>query len=89
VLVIGGYYGAGILDRMPWLKASVTGLAIVFFVVGTVYGAWRYRKEMAKLRAKEAEEAGQPEPAAQATTAPVVQTPRPTTSLKPAVKTQG
>ena len=54
VLVMGGYYGAGILDDLPWLKTTVTAIAIAFFVVGTGYGAWRYRIEMRKVKAREA-----------------------------------
>jgi membrane-associated protein len=83
VLVIGGYYGAGILDTMPWLKATVTSSAIAFFVVGTGYGAWRYRGEMRRLREKEAGEAADPEPA------PVVSRPAPSIKSGAAVKTQG
>lgn len=45
-LVLLGYYGAGLLSGMPWLKAVALWASIVFFVVGTVYGIWRYRQEM-------------------------------------------
>jgi membrane-associated protein len=46
VLVIAGYYGAGLIHDLPWIKATVTALGIVFFVVGTGLGIWRYRKEI-------------------------------------------
>lgn len=45
-LVIGGYYGAGLMHELPWIRATVTTLGIVFFVVGTGLGIWRYRKEI-------------------------------------------
>ena len=98
VLVMGGYYGAGILDALPWLKTTVTAVAIAFFVVGTGYGAWRYRQEMVKLKAKEAAEATAPapEPAVDVPAVPAVApapavTKLPTKTIKPgaAVKTQG
>ena len=88
VLVMGGYYGAGILDTMPWLKTTVTAIAIAFFVVGTGYGVWCYRGEMRKLRAKEAEEATEiadAQPSAQIG----VTRPAPTIAVSPTVKAQG
>ena len=45
-LVIGGYYGAGLLNEFPWVKMTATLLSVVFFVLGTAYGVWRYRQEM-------------------------------------------
>ena len=45
-LVLTGYYGAGLVSGMPWLKAVVFWASIAFFVCGTVYGIWRYRQEM-------------------------------------------
>jgi membrane-associated protein len=47
-LILLGYYGAGLIAGMPWLKAVALWGAIAFFVVGTVYGIWRYRQEMHK-----------------------------------------
>jgi membrane-associated protein len=47
-LVLVGYYGAGLLDRFPWLLTTVMAVGIGFFVVGTVWGIWRYRQEMRK-----------------------------------------
>jgi membrane-associated protein len=44
-LVLLGYYGAGLLDLFPWVKTVATVISIVFFVVGTGYGLWRYRQE--------------------------------------------
>src|SRR5262249_27594919 len=45
LLVLAGYYGAGLLDELPWVKTTATVLSIIFFVVGTGYGIWRYRQE--------------------------------------------
>lgn len=47
-LVLAGYYGAGLLRRFHWVEQVFTIAAIAFFVVGTVYGIWRYRQEMRK-----------------------------------------
>ncbi|MFL6122342.1 DedA family protein [Actinophytocola sp.] len=47
-LVLIGYYGAGLLDDMPWLKAVALWGSIAFFVIGTAYGVIRYRQEMRK-----------------------------------------
>lgn len=45
-LVLVGYYGAGLLVHMPWLKAVALWGSIAFFVLGTGYGVFRYRQEM-------------------------------------------
>lgn len=45
-LVLLGYYGAGLVAGMPWLKVAALWLTVGFFVVGTAYGIWRYRQEM-------------------------------------------
>jgi membrane-associated protein len=45
-LVLVGYYAAGIIDGLPWLKAVALWGSIAFFVVGTVWGVLRYRQEM-------------------------------------------
>lgn len=45
-LVLLGYYGAGLLGDLPWLKAVALWGSIAFFVAGTAYGIWRYRQEM-------------------------------------------
>jgi membrane-associated protein len=47
-LVLLGYYGAGLLEHLPWLKAVALWGSIAFFVVGTAYGVVRYRQEMRK-----------------------------------------
>ncbi len=47
-LVLVGYYGAGLLDAMPWLKNALMVASLSFFVGGTAYGLWRYRQEMRK-----------------------------------------
>ncbi|MCR6487033.1 DedA family protein [Amycolatopsis sp. OK19-0408] len=45
-LVLLGYYGAGLLDALPWLKTAALWVSIAFFVFGTGYGVLRYRQEM-------------------------------------------
>jgi Uncharacterized membrane-associated protein len=45
-LTMLGYYGAGLLDAVPWLKTAMGVAAVAFFVVGTGFGIHRYRQEM-------------------------------------------
>lgn len=45
-LVLTGYYGAGLVSGLPWLKHVALWASITFFVAGTVFGIWRYRQEM-------------------------------------------
>ncbi|MGW4394339.1 DedA family protein [Amycolatopsis nivea] len=45
-LVLLGYYGAGLLDAIPWVKTAALWVSIAFFVFGTAYGVLRYRQEM-------------------------------------------
>ncbi|MFC4083263.1 DedA family protein [Amycolatopsis samaneae] len=45
-LVLLGYYGAGLLDALPWVKTVALWASIAFFVLGTGYGFLRYRREM-------------------------------------------
>ena len=45
-LVLLGYYGAGLLDSIPWVKTAALWASVAFFVVGTGYGVLRYRQEM-------------------------------------------
>jgi membrane-associated protein len=45
-LVLVGFYAAGLLEDLPWLKAAALWASIAFFVVGTVWGVLRYRQEM-------------------------------------------
>jgi membrane-associated protein len=45
-LVLVGFYGAGLLSRLPWLETAALVISIAFFVVGTAFGLWRYRQEM-------------------------------------------
>lgn len=47
-LVLLGYYGAGLLAHLPWLKTVALWGSIAFFVVGTLYGVIRYRQEINK-----------------------------------------
>ncbi|MFC3448164.1 DedA family protein [Amycolatopsis speibonae] len=54
-LVLLGYYGAGLLDELPWVKTAALWISIAFFIAGTAYGVIRYRQEM-RRPAEEAEE---------------------------------
>ena len=45
-LVLLGYYGAGLLNALPWLKTAALWISIAFFVVGTTYGVVRYKRDM-------------------------------------------
>lgn len=45
-LLMLGYYGAGLLDAVPWLRTAVTSLFVLTFVAGTAIGLHRYRSEM-------------------------------------------
>ncbi|MET9631388.1 DedA family protein [Lentzea sp. NPDC006480] len=47
-LVLAGYYGAGILQELPWLETIAVIISIAFFLGGTGWGIWRYRQEMRK-----------------------------------------
>ncbi|SDX24735.1 membrane-associated protein [Amycolatopsis xylanica] len=47
-LVLLGYYGAGLLDQIPWVKTVALWASIAFFIAGTGYGVLRYRQEMRK-----------------------------------------
>jgi membrane-associated protein len=47
-LVLVGYYAAGLLDRVPWVKDVAIWLSVAFFVVGTLYGLYRYVQEVRK-----------------------------------------
>jgi membrane-associated protein len=47
-LVLTGFYAAGLIEHLPWLKAAALWASIAFFVVGTVWGVLRYRQEMHK-----------------------------------------
>lgn len=45
-LILLGYYGAGLLDVVPWLKPAAAILAVAGFVVGSAVGLYRFRQEM-------------------------------------------
>jgi membrane-associated protein len=47
-LLLVGYYGAWLLDEMPWVRQATTIGALAFFVLGTSYGVYRYRQEIRK-----------------------------------------
>lgn len=45
-LVLLGHYGAGFLDRVPWLLPTVVVVLSTVVVVATVVGLLRYRQEL-------------------------------------------
>ena len=45
-LVLVGFYAAGLIEGLPWLKTVALWGSVAFFVVGTVWGVLRYRQEM-------------------------------------------
>lgn len=45
-LILLGYYGAGLLDAVPWLKTAAAVAAVASVVLGTGYGLVRYRREV-------------------------------------------
>jgi membrane-associated protein len=47
-LVLLGFYGAGLLEQYPWVVTTAVVIGVGFFIVGTVWGVWRYRQEMRK-----------------------------------------
>lgn len=47
-LVLIGFYGAGLLNSMPWLQTTLVCISLAFLVGGTTWGLWRYRQEMRK-----------------------------------------
>lgn len=48
ILITLGYYGAGLLDAVPWLSDVVLVITVAFFAAGTCFGLYRYRQEMRK-----------------------------------------
>jgi membrane-associated protein len=57
-LVLIGYYGAGLLSRLPWLQTAALVISIAFFVVGTTLGMLRYRQEMRRPVERDPQPAG-------------------------------
>ncbi|MGH3993264.1 MAG: DedA family protein, partial [Pseudonocardiaceae bacterium] len=47
-LILLGYYGAGLIDRLPWLEPLITALVVACFVITVGIGLWRYRQDMRK-----------------------------------------
>ena len=45
-LILLGYYGAGLLDAVPWLRTVAAVLAVAGFVLGSAVGLYRFRQEM-------------------------------------------
>lgn len=72
-LIMIGYYGAGLLNVLPWLKTAAAVIGIGLFVGGTAYGLFRYRQEMRRPVDEDAahpRDAPRPEDAARAEDAP-------------------
>jgi membrane-associated protein len=66
-LLLLGYYGAGLLDAVPWLKPAAAIIAAVGFVAGSGVGLYRFRQEMRRPvddGARHPEDAFRSEPAA-------------------------
>jgi membrane-associated protein len=57
-LVLIGFYGAGLLGRVPWLETAALVVSVAFFVVGTTLGVLRYRQEMRRPVEQEPQPAG-------------------------------
>jgi membrane-associated protein len=47
-LIMLGYYGAGLIEGLPWLEPLITFLMVACFVITVVVGLWRYRRDMSK-----------------------------------------
>lgn len=45
-LIMLGYFGAGLLDDLPWLKPLLTVLVVACFAITVVVGLWRYYHDM-------------------------------------------
>lgn len=60
-LVIAGYYGAGLLHEFPWIRLTMTLAGIALFIVGTVLGILRYRKEIKRTSTPVPAPASRPE----------------------------
>ncbi|MFR9803844.1 DedA family protein [Pseudonocardia sp. RS010] len=57
-LMMLGYYAAGLLDRVPWVRQVAVVAAIAFFAIGTAVGIVRYVLEVRKPVDDGAEPAG-------------------------------
>lgn len=47
-LIMLGYFGAGLLDDLPWLGPLFTVLVVACFAITVVVGLWRYYHDMRK-----------------------------------------
>jgi membrane-associated protein len=47
-LIMLGYYGAGLIEAMPWLKPLIMTLSVICFGLTVAVGLWRYRQDMNK-----------------------------------------
>jgi membrane-associated protein len=66
-LLLLGYYGAGLLDAVPWLKPAAAIIAAAGFVLGSGVGLYRFRQEMRRPvddTARHPEDAFRDQPAA-------------------------
>ncbi|MGH3917333.1 MAG: DedA family protein [Pseudonocardiaceae bacterium] len=48
VVILLGYYAAGIIEGLPWLEPLITILVVVCFTATIVVGIWRYHQDMRK-----------------------------------------
>jgi membrane-associated protein len=46
ILVLGGYYGAELLDTWPWLRTALAIAGVLLFAAGTAIGVHRYLQEI-------------------------------------------
>ncbi|MFN2497059.1 MAG: DedA family protein [Pseudonocardiaceae bacterium] len=47
-LILLGYYGADLIEQLPWLAPVLTVLVAACFAITVAVGLWRYRQDMSK-----------------------------------------
>lgn len=45
-LILLGFYGAGLLELLPWLETLILTLVVACFTIAVVVGLWRYRQDI-------------------------------------------
>jgi membrane-associated protein len=45
-LILLGFYGAALIQGLPWLEPLITFLMVACFLITVVAGLWRYRRDM-------------------------------------------